>query len=262
MGFVFSWLIDMLTKRIIPCLDVKNGRVVKGRNFEKLRDAGDAVTLAKHYYEEGADEIVFLDITASAERRKTIVELASKVAEEIFIPFTIGGGIRTTQDIEKLLKAGADKVSINTAAIENPKLISQAAKRFGSQAIVIAIDAKKNGGRWDVYIYGGKKKTNLNALSWAKRVAKLGAGEILLTSIDYDGTKRGYDLELNKTIARLVSIPVIASGGAGKRQDFLNVFKKTNVSAALAASLFHYKKIQIPDLKKYLKQKGVEIREI
>ncbi len=252
----------MLTKRIIPCLDVKNGRVVKGTSFEMLRDAGDAVALARRYDEEGADELVFLDITASAERRKTIVKLASAVAKEVFIPFTIGGGIRTIKDIEKLLRAGADKVSINTAAVENPKLISQASREFGSQAIVVAIDAKKNGSKWDVYIYSGKKKTNLDAINWSRKVALLGCGEILLTSIDYDGTKNGYDLELVKAVAQSVTIPVIASGGAGQKQDFLEVFKKTKVAAALAAGLFHYGKIRIPELKKYLKQKGVEIRGV
>ena len=251
----------MFCKRIIPCLDVKDGRVVKGENFINLKDAGDPVKLARYYYEEGADELVFLDISASEEGRKTLVEVALQVAKEIFIPFTIGGGIKTISDIERLLKAGADKVSINTAAIENPKLIEKAADEFGSQAIVVAIDAKRNREKWDVYSYGGKKKTNSDAATWARMAAELGAGEILLTSIDSDGTKDGFDIPLITAITNTVKIPVIASGGAGNKKDFLEVFRKTKATGALAASLFHYNKIRIPELKKYLKQNGVEIRE-
>lgn len=251
----------MLCKRIIPCLDVKNGRTVKGINFKGLQDAGDPVALARFYYEQGADEIVFLDITASQEKRGTIVGVARAVAKEIFIPFTIGGGVRSIRDIELLLNAGADKVSINTAAIENPKLIKSAAKEFGSQAIVIAIDAKKQGARWRVYKKGGKEATGLNAVSWARQAQSLGAGEILLTSIDRDGTRKGFDLELTSAIVNTVSIPVIASGGAGLKKDFLDVFKISNASAALAAGLFHYGELSIPELKKYLKQNGVEIRD-
>lgn len=251
----------MLCKRIIPCLDVKEGRVVKGINFQNLNDAGDPVELAKFYYEEGADELIFLDISANLEGRKTISEVAAKVAKEIFIPFTIGGGVRTIDDIEKLLKIGADKVAINTAAIENPKLIEMASKEFGSQAIVIAIDAKKSDYGWNTYSYGAKKDTKMNVLNWAMEAQKLGAGEILLTSIDFDGTKKGFDLELNKFISNQIKIPIIASGGAGCEKDFLNIFQKTKVSAALAASLFHYRTIRIQELKKYLQKNEVEIRE-
>ncbi|MDO8553670.1 MAG: imidazole glycerol phosphate synthase subunit HisF [Candidatus Micrarchaeota archaeon] len=253
--------ISKISKRIIPCLDVKDARVVKGTNFNNLQDAGDAVALAKFYYQQGADELVFLDISASSELRKTAVELVRKVAKEIFIPFTIGGGIRTIEDIEQLLKAGADKVSINTAAIENPNLIKEAAKEFGSQAIVVAIDAKRIGSKWSVYAYGGKKETQLDAVSWAKKAEELGAGELLLTSIDCDGTKKGFDIELTNKVSRSVNVPVIASGGAGKKEDFLDVFQKTNATAVLAASLFHYRELSISELKKYLKENGVDIRE-
>lgn len=251
----------MLCKRIIPCLDVRDGRVVKGTNFVNLRDAGDPVVLAKFYYEQGADEIVFLDITASVEERATMTEVASRVAKEIFIPFTIGGGIRTLQDIKRLLKAGADKVSINSAAIENSALINLAAREFGSQAVVVAIDAKRSGNRWLVYKQGGKIETKLDAVAWAKKAVELGAGEILLTSIDRDGTKAGFDLNLTNAIVNAVRVPVIASGGAGERRDFLSVFQKTKASAALAASLFHYGKLKIPDLKKYLLKNKVMVRE-
>lgn len=252
---------NTLSKRIIPCLDVKNGRTVKGTKFENLKDAGDPVELARAYYEQGADEIVFLDITASNEKRKTMVEVAEKVAKEIFIPFTVGGGIGSLKDIQELLRAGADKVSINTSAIENPSLIKESSKEFGSQAIVIAIDAKKEGKKWRVYKNGGKIPTKLNAITWAKKAVSLGAGEILLTSMDRDGTKEGFNIELVNAICNVVNVPVIASGGAGSRKDFLEAFRKTKVSAALAAGIFHYGKLTIPKLKRYLKENKVSIRE-
>ncbi len=251
----------MLCRRIIPCLDVKNGRVVKGTNFMNLQDAGDPVALARYYYGKGADELIFLDISASIEKRATIVELAQRVSEEVFIPFTIGGGISSINDMEKALKAGADKVALNTAALRNPRLIRDAAWEFGTQAIVVAIDAKKENGAWHVYSYGGKEKTNLDAIGWAKEVAELGAGELLITSIDRDGTKKGFDIVLLAQMAKEVSIPVIASGGAGEKGDFLDVFTKTRVTGALAASAFHYKKLSITKLKRYLAQKGVLVRE-
>jgi len=250
----------MLAKRIIPCLDVAGGRVVKGINFLNLKDAGDPVEQAYVYFCEGADEIVFLDITASVEKRKTILEVAKNTAERIFIPFTVGGGIKTLEDIRLLLKYGADKVSINTSAVENPSLVKEAAEEFGSQCIVVAIDAKKEGETWQVYIYGGRKPTGLDAVEWAKKVADLGAGEILLTSIDKDGTKDGYDLELTEKISSSVDIPVIASGGAGSPHHFYEVFKYTQASAALAASIFHYGEYSIKDIKRYLKEKGIEVR--
>ncbi|MBU0590685.1 MAG: imidazole glycerol phosphate synthase subunit HisF [Candidatus Micrarchaeota archaeon] len=252
----------MWCKRIIPCLDVKNGRVVKGTKFVSLRDVGDPVALAKFYYDQGADELVFLDISASIEGKKTILDVARSVAKEIFIPFTIGGGIRSMDDIEVLLKAGADKVSIGTAGVENPDLIKSAATRFGSQAIVVSIDAKKQGNNWKVYTKSASSNSNLDAIAWAKKAEELGAGEILLNLIDCDGTKKGFGIELTKVIADAVSIPVIASGGAGSKEDFLEVFKKTKVSAALAASIFHYGEIRISELKKYLNENGVDIREV
>ncbi len=251
----------MWCKRIIPCLDVKERRVVKGINFVGLRDAGDPVELAKVYYEEGADELVFLDISATTEGRSTMVDVAREVAKEIFIPFTIGGGIRSVADIGALLRVGADKVSLNSAAISNPKLVEEAANEFGSQAVVVAIDAKRNGDRWEVYSRSGSENSRLDAVEWAKKVVSLGAGEIMLTSIDRDGTKVGFNIELTRAVADGVSVPVIASGGAGKREDFLEAFKKTKASAALAASLFHYGEIRIGDLKKYLKENGVDVRE-
>jgi cyclase len=250
----------MWCKRIIPCLDVKGGRAVKGTRFVSLRDAGNPVELARRYYEEGADEIVFLDISASVEGRKTMVEVARAVAREVFIPFTIGGGISSISCINDLLKAGADKVSLNSAAISNPKLIQEAAIEFGSQAIVVAIDAKKDGDRFQVYSKSGTLPTGLDAVNWARKVVSLGAGEILLTSIDRDGTRNGFDLELTNAVSRAVSVPVIASGGAGKMDDFVDVFKKTKASAALAASLFHYKQIEMLSLKKYLQKNGVDVR--
>jgi cyclase len=250
----------MLAKRIIPCLDVDKGRVVKGVKFQNLRDAGDPVEVAKGYEEQSADELVFLDITASAEERKIMIEVVQRVAETVFIPFTVGGGVSSLEDIRRLLSAGADKVSINTAAVKNPQLIYESAKRFGSQCIVVAIDAKRSERGWEVYIHGGRTPTGLDAVEWAKRVEGLGAGEILLTSMDADGTKKGYDIELCRAVASAVSIPVIASGGAGTMEHFYEVFTQTNVDAALAASLFHFKEVSIPELKAYLKNKGVHVR--
>ncbi len=250
----------MLSKRIIPCLDVKAGLVVKGKMFINLEYAGEPVELAKRYENEGADELVFLDIAASQENRKTMVEVVKKVAKEIFIPFTVGGGIGSIDDIRKLLNAGADKVSINTAAIENPKLISEAAAQFGSQCIVVAIDAKKTEDRWTVYSKGGKSQTGLDAVEWAETAALLGAGEILLTSIDRDGTKSGYDVELIRKISEKIRIPVIASGGAGNLADIADAFNIGKADAALAASVFHYGKYSIRDVKEYLKKSGIEVR--
>ena len=244
----------MFTKRIIPCLDVHNGRVVKGVNFVNLKDAGDPVEIAAAYDKAGADEVVFLDITASSDARNTVVELVRRVAENVFIPFTVGGGIRTVEDFRALLREGADKISINSSAINRPELISEAADKFGSQCVVVAIDAKRraDGSGWNIYKNGGRIDTGLDALEWAERVNKLGAGEILLTSMDCDGTKAGYDIELTRQIADIVSVPVIASGGAGTKDHFYD--------AALAASLFHYKELEINDLKRYLSEKGVSMR--
>jgi cyclase len=250
----------MLAKRIIPCLDVDQGRVVKGVNFVNLIDAGDPVELAKFYNREGADELVFLDITASSGNRQTMVDVIKKVAKEVFIPFTVGGGIRTIEDVREILLAGAEKVSLNTAAVKNPGLIKEAARDFGSQCIVLAIDAKKTGDSWRVFVKGGREDTGLNVIEWAKKGASLGAGEILLTSMDMDGTKSGYDLELTKAISKAVGVPVIASGGAGKLEDFKTVLTTGAADAALAASLFHFGEIKIADLKKYLKESNVEIR--
>ena len=250
----------MLTKRIIPCLDVKDGRVVKGVNFVKLRDAGDPVEIAQIYNDQGADEIIFLDITASHEKRPIILDIVQKTAEQVFMPLTVGGGINSLEDVRALLKAGADKVSINTAAIQNPELIRQAANQFGSQCIVVAIDAKKNGAQWSVYTHGGRNLTDKEAVAWAKEVEQLGAGEILLTSMDCDGTKNGYDLPLTKAVCDAVNIPVIASGGAGKLEDFSAVFTRTTADAALAASIFHYGEIPIPKVKDYLNKKSIKVR--
>jgi cyclase len=250
----------MLTKRIIPCLDVKDGRVVKGVRFLSLKDAGDAVEIARVYEKQRADELVFLDITASFEARKTLIELVRKVASNIFMPFTVGGGIRGIDDIRALLNAGADKVSINTAAVNNPRLISEAARRFGSQCIVVAIDAKRKGNRWEVFTHGGRTHTGLDALLWAKRAQKLGAGEILLTSMDFDGTKDGYDIALTHAVSSSLEIPVIASGGAGEKKHFLDVFQGGKADAALAASIFHYGEYTIQEIKQYLKSKGVNVR--
>ncbi|MCK9571911.1 MAG: imidazole glycerol phosphate synthase subunit HisF [Candidatus Omnitrophica bacterium] len=250
----------MLSKRIIPCLDIKDGRVVKGVKFLKLRDAGDPVEVAKIYDAQGADELVFLDITASFEKRKTLVVLVEKIAKNIFMPFTVGGGIGDISDIRDILNAGAEKVSLNTQAVKCPELISDASARFGSQCIVVAIDAKKQKDCWEVFINGGRTPTGIDALEWARKAAKLGAGEILLTSMDTDGTKDGYDLELTKALTSCVPIPVIASGGAGKLEDFYNVFASAGADAALAASLFHYQEYSIKQVKEYLKQKGIAIR--
>jgi len=250
----------MLSKRIIPCLDIKEGRVVKGVKFLGLRDAGDPVEVAKVYDQQGADELVFLDITASFENRKTLVDLVLKIAENIFMPFTVGGGIGEIQDIRNILNAGAEKVSLNTQAVKLPQLISDAAKRFGSQCIVVAIDAKKKANSWEVFINGGRTPTGIDAVVWAEKVARLGAGEILLTSMDFDGTKNGYDLELTKAITSKVNIPLIASGGAGSLEDFYNVFSKANADAALAASLFHYQEFSVKQVKEYLNKRGISVR--
>lgn len=252
----------MLTRRIIPCLDVHNGRVVKGVNFVNLKDAGDPVEIAKAYDKAGADELVFLDITASSDARATVVDMVRRVAEQVFIPFTVGGGIRTVEDFKALLREGADKISINSSAINSPNLISDAADKFGSQCVVVAIDAKKraDGSGWNIYKNGGRIDVGIDALEWALRVEKLGAGEILLTSMDCDGTKAGYDLELTRAIAETVSIPVIASGGAGTLEHFHEALTEGKADAALAASLFHYKELEIREVKKYLREKGVSVR--
>lgn len=252
----------MHTKRIIPCLDVNNNRVVKGVNFVNLRDAGDPVEVAKAYNKAGADELVFLDITASSDNRNTVVDMVRRVAEQVFIPFTVGGGIRTVDDFKTLLREGADKISINSSAIMNPRLISDAADKFGSQCVVVAIDAKRraDGSGWNIYKNGGRVDVGIDAVEWARKVDKLGAGEILLTSMDCDGVKRGYDVELTRIISENVSIPVIASGGAGKKEHFYDALTEGKADAALAASLFHYKELEIIDLKRYLKEKGVQVR--
>lgn len=252
----------MYSKRIIPCLDVNNGRVVKGVNFVSLKDAGDPVEIARAYDKEGADELVFLDITASSDHRATVVELVRRVAEQVFIPFTVGGGIRTVDDFRAVLREGADKVSVNSAAIMNPELISQAADKFGSQCVVLAIDAKRRGDGegWTVYKNGGRVDMGLDAVEWAVKAVKLGAGEILLTSMDADGTKAGYDIELTRTIADAVNVPVIASGGAGSLSDLKDAFTEGHAEAALAASLFHYKELTIGEVKEYLHGEGVPVR--
>ncbi len=252
----------MLTKRIIPCLDVNAGRVVKGVNFVELKDAGDPVEIAKAYNEAGADELVFLDITASSDQRDTVVDMVRRVAEQVFIPFTVGGGIHSVEDMKKILREGADKISINTAAIQNPELIREGAEKFGNQCIVVAIDARRreNGDGWTVYVKGGREDTGLDAIEWAKKAVSLGAGEILLTSMDADGTKAGYDLELTRAVADAVSVPVIASGGAGKVEDFYDALTKGGADAALAASLFHYKELEINEVKEYLEKKGLPVR--
>ena len=252
----------MLTKRIIPCLDVKDGRVVKGINFVNLRDAGDPVEVAKAYDAAGADEVVFLDITASSDQRNTVVDMVRKVAQQVFIPFTVGGGIRTVDDFKALLREGADKISVNSAAIDNPQLIREAAEQFGSQCVVVAIDARRreDGTGWNVYKHGGRLDMGLDAVEWAIKANELGAGEILLTSMDCDGTKAGYDIELTRTIAEHVSIPVIASGGAGTKEHFYEALTEGKADAALAASLFHYKELEIMDLKNDLAERGVSVR--
>ena len=252
----------MLTKRIIPCLDVNRGRVVKGVNFVNLRDAGDPVEIGAAYDKAGADELVFLDITASSDARNTVIDMVRRVAETVFIPFTVGGGIRTVDDFRQILRAGADKISVNTAAILNPDLISEAADIFGSQCVVLAIDAKRrpDGSGWNVYRNGGRIDMGIDAVEWAIRGNRLGAGEILLTSMDCDGTKAGYDLELTRTIAENVGIPVIASGGAGTLEDFYDALTEGKADAALAASLFHYKELEIRQVKEYLRDRGVPVR--
>lgn len=251
----------MHTKRIIPCLDVKDGRVVKGINFVDLKDAGDPVSVAKAYDEAGADEVVFLDITASSDNRDTVVDMVRAVAANVFIPFTVGGGIRTVEDFKLLLREGADKISINSSAIDNPNLISEAASQFGSQCVVVAIDAKRrDDGGWNIYKHGGRIDCGIDAVNWAIEAEKRGAGEILLTSMDCDGTKSGYDIELTRAISDAVSIPVIASGGAGLKEHFLEALTVGGAEAALAASLFHYKEIEIVDLKRYLRENNVPVR--
>lgn len=250
----------MLKKRIIPCLDVKDGRVVKGTNFVNLRDAGDPVEIAKAYDVQQADEIVFLDITASHEKRGIIIDIVKRTAEEVFMPLTVGGGINSVEDIRELLNAGADKISINTSAVKNPSLIRAGADCFGSQCIVVAIDAKRVGTSWEVFTHGGRTPTGKDAIEWAREVQELGAGEILLTSMDADGTKDGFDVPLTQAISQALTIPVIASGGAGKLEDFYEVFDQTGADAALAASVFHYNEIPIPEVKQYLRDKKVAIR--
>lgn len=251
----------MYARRIIPCLDIKDGRVVKGINFVRLRDAGDPVESAKAYERAGADEIVFLDITATSDVRDIVAKLVRKVAKEVFVPITVGGGIRTSDDIKAILREGADKVSLNSAAVKTPQLITEGAERFGSQCIVVAIDAKKSdNGKWQVYVAGGRTPTGLDAVGWARRAESLGAGEILLTSMDRDGTKAGYDLELTEAVSSSVNIPVIASGGAGSLEHFYDAFTIGKADAVLAASLFHYNEIPLPKLKEYLRERGIPVR--
>ena len=251
----------MLCKRIIPCLDIKDGRTVKGINFENIRDAGDPVELAKLYSEQGADELVFLDITATVEKRKTLVELVKRIAANINIPFTVGGGISTANDVALLLQNGADKVSVNTAAFKNPQLIKELSDAFGSQCVVLAIDTKKEeDGNWYVYLNGGRTKTDMKTIEWAKEAVALGAGEILLTSMNNDGTKNGFALDITKELSLGLSVPVIASGGAGTMQHFKEVFENGNADAALAASIFHYKEIEVSALKKYLLEQKIQVR--
>lgn len=249
----------MVAIRVIPCLDVNAGRVVKGTNFVDLRDAGNPVEIAKMYNIEGADELIFLDITASSDKRAITLDVVKKTAEQVFIPLTVGGGIRTVEDMRTLLKAGADKISINTSAVLNPNLIHDGSRKFGNQCIVVAIDAKKDGDSWVVYTHGGRIKTNLNVIKWVQQCVELGAGEILLTSMDKDGTKDGYDLKLVEEVTKVVTVPVIASGGAGKKEHFVDVCK-AGASAVLAASLFHFKQLKISDLKQYMKQNNIEVR--
>ncbi len=252
----------MLTKRIIPCLDVNNGRVVKGINFVNLKDAGDPVLVGEAYSKAGADELVFLDITASNERRATVADMVREVAKKVFIPFTVGGGIRTVDDVKSILREGADKVAMNSAAIERPELIAEAADKFGSQCVVIAIDAKRraDGTGWNIFKHGGRIDMGIDAVEWAKKAVELGAGEVLLTSMDCDGTKAGYDIELTRKVAETVDVPVIASGGAGTMEHFYDALTEGKADAVLAASLFHYKEMEIMDLKKYLRDRDIPIR--
>ena len=251
----------MLKKRIIPCLDIRDGRTVKGVNFVGIRDAGDPVDLAKKYVEQGADELVFLDITATIEKRKTLISLVERIAKEINIPFTVGGGINSLEDAEALIKSGGDKVSVNSSAVNRPKLISEISAQFGSQCVVVAIDAKSVDDQWQVFTNGGRTSTGLNAITWAKQAEALGAGEILLTSMNSDGTKQGFDLELTRAVCEVVNIPIIASGGAGTMEHFKQVFQQTGASAGLAASIFHFGEIAIPDLKEYLKAEEIPMRQ-
>lgn len=250
----------MLTKRIVPCLDVKNGRVVKGQKFQGLQDVDDPVELAKFYSEIGADELVFYDITASNEQRNIFLDVVEKTAYNVYIPFTVGGGIRTVDDFNSVLRAGADKVSVNSAAVKNPNIIKEAALKFGRQCVVLSIDCKRNGQSWEVYVNGGRTATGIDAIQWAKHGEELGAGELVLNSIDSDGVKGGFDIELNKVVSDLVKIPVIASGGAGTMEHFLDVFKNGKADAGLAASVFHFGEIDIKDLKKYLVENGINMR--
>ncbi len=251
----------MLAKRIIPCLDVRDGRVVKGVNFVNIRDAGDPVALAKYYSDQGADEIVFLDITATSDCRSTVADVVERTAGQVFVPLTVGGGIRTLEDFQILLRAGADKISVNSAAVKDPALIAQAAQRFGSQCVVLAIDARGRGdGTWEVVTAGGRTPTGLDAVEWAKEGQRLGAGEILLTSMDADGTRAGFDLPLTRAVTEAVSIPVIASGGCGSLEHFAEVFEATGCDAALAASLFHFRELTVPQVKEYLKGRGIPVR--
>ena len=253
----------MLAKRIIPCLEIDKGRVVKGVNFVNLVDAGDPVAIAKAYDKIGADEIVFLDITASSDGRGTAVDVLSRASEQVFIPLTVGGGIRSTEDFRRMLSAGADKIAVNSAAIKNPRLITEAALKFGSQCVVLAVDAKRNArGGWSVFLNGGRVETDLDAIEWICEAEKLGAGEVLLTSMDRDGTKAGYDVELTRRAAEAVNIPVIASGGAGKMKDFADVLTEGKADAALAASLFHFGEIEMKDLKEYLAARGIPVRRV
>ena len=250
----------MLKKRIIPCLDIKDGRTVKGINFVDIRDAGDPIELAKKYVEQGADELVFLDITATLENRSTLIELVQRIAKEINIPFTVGGGIKSVEDVAKLIEAGADKVSINSWAIKRPELITEIANQFGSQCVVVAVDTKFEDKQWKVFVNGGRTITTLNTINWAKQVEQLGAGEILLTSMNNDGTKTGFAIDITKKVSKAVNIPVIASGGAGSKQHFKSVFEKTTATGGLAASVFHYGEIKMPELKEYLKKQNIAIR--
>jgi cyclase len=251
----------MLTKRIIPCLDIKDGRTVKGINFEQIRDAGDPIELGAFYAAQGADELVFLDITATVEKRKTLSELVNRISHKINIPFTVGGGIKTAEDVSVLLQNGADKISINTAAFQNPTIIAEFAKNFGSQCVVLAIDAKcEEDGKWYVYLNGGRTKTDVLVTDWAKQAVDLGAGEILLTSMNHDGTKKGFALDITAQLSKSLPVPIIASGGGGKASHFYDVFTEGCADAALAASIFHYKEVAIPDLKEYLAKKGISVR--
>ena len=251
----------MLAKRIIPCLDVRDGRVVKGVNFVNIRDAGDPVELAKYYSDQGADEIVFLDITATSDARDTVADVVERTAAQVFVPLTVGGGIRTVEDFQRLLRAGADKISVNSAAVARPELISEAAERFGSQCVVLAVDARSRGdGTWEVVVAGGRKPTGIDLIDWVKKGEALGAGEILLTSMDADGTKAGFDLAMTKAVTDAVSIPIIASGGCGSLAHFAEVFEETNCDAALAASLFHFGELTVPQVKDYLRERSIPVR--